>query len=260
MARKGEFEALLDELVHAPWWVSVAVAGVVYVVLGTLLPFFTGGGAIISVFSGFAGPLAAIFLIPAGLSAIRARRGRRMLAANRRKESIRRLDWEEFEELIEAHYRSEGFKVRREPGGGPDGGVDVRVSGSGETYLVQCKQWRSRRVGVKVVRELYGVVAAEGVAGGIVVTAGSFTREAMEFAKRVPMDLIDGDRLQEMLRVPPVSKADDAGSADGETVQTTQCPRCGSALVLRRARRGQIAGSTFYGCSSFPTCRFTQPL
>ena len=64
---------------------------------------------------------------------------------------------------------------------------------------MQCKQWRSQRVGVKVVRELLGVVTAEGAAGGIVVTAGSFTRDAQEFAGRVAVELIDGDRLQEML-------------------------------------------------------------
>lgn len=34
------------------------------------------------------------------------------------------------------------------------------------------------------------------------------------------------------------------------------CPRCGSELVLRTARRGASAGKQFYGCSSFPKCRF----
>ena len=34
------------------------------------------------------------------------------------------------------------------------------------------------------------------------------------------------------------------------------CPRCGAELVLRTARRGASIGKQFYGCSSFPTCRF----
>lgn len=38
------------------------------------------------------------------------------------------------------------------------------------------------------------------------------------------------------------------------------CPRCGAALVLRQARRGTRAGHNFYGCSSYPKCRFTQDL
>ena len=34
-----------------------------------------------------------------------------------------------------------------------------------------------------------------------------------------------------------------------------QCPRCGSEMQLRTARRGQNAGHQFYGCSNYPTCR-----
>jgi hypothetical protein len=39
-------------------------------------------------------------------------------------------------------------------------------SGS-EEFLVQCKQWRAFKVGVVVVRKLYGVMAAKGAAGGL---------------------------------------------------------------------------------------------
>ena len=34
------------------------------------------------------------------------------------------------------------------------------------------------------------------------------------------------------------------------------CPVCGGELVLRTARRGANAGKQFYGCSSFPKCRY----
>ncbi|MBM4418570.1 MAG: hypothetical protein FJ033_09690 [Chloroflexi bacterium] len=37
------------------------------------------------------------------------------------------------------------------------------------------------------------------------------------------------------------------------------CPQCGSAMVVRTARQGQNAGSQFYGCSRYPTCRGTRP-
>ena len=255
MARKGELDLLLEELFHAPWWVSVVVAAGVYIGVGKVLPLFVGG-VIVETLSGLAVPLAAIFLVPAAVSAFRARQGRRLLAVNRSKESIRRLGWDEFEELIEAHYRRQGFGVRRELGRGPDGGVDVRLrTPDGETYLVQCKQWHARKVGVKIVRELYGIVAKEDAAGGIVVTAGSFTREAEDFARGVEIELIDGDRLQGIMRDLPVHEGADAASVQ-DTAEQTLCPQCGSALVLKTARRGRHAGSTFYGCSSFPACRF----
>ncbi len=36
------------------------------------------------------------------------------------------------------------------------------------------------------------------------------------------------------------------------------CPRCGSKLVLRTAKKGNNAGNSFYGCSAFPKCRYVR--
>lgn len=33
------------------------------------------------------------------------------------------------------------------------------------------------------------------------------------------------------------------------------CPKCGSPMVLRTARRGPSAGSAFWGCPNYPRCR-----
>lgn len=41
---------------------------------------------------------------------------------------------------------------------------------------------------------------------------------------------------------------------------TPSCPRCGSRMVMRLARRGRNAGNHFWGCSRFPSCRGTQNL
>ena len=41
-----------------------------------------------------------------------------------------------------------------------------------------------------------------------------------------------------------------------ETADKKICPRCGSELVLRTAKSGAHAGEQFYGCSSFPKCRY----
>ena len=61
------------------------------------------------------------------------------------------------------------------------------------------KHWKARSVGVKVVRELYGVMAAKGVKHGIVVTYGEFTSEATAFAKTNLIALIDGPKLTQMI-------------------------------------------------------------
>lgn len=39
----------------------------------------------------------------------------------------------------------------------------------------------------------------------------------------------------------------------------TTCPKCGGALVLRTAKTGVNAGKSFYGCASYPKCKYTKP-
>ncbi len=36
---------------------------------------------------------------------------------------------------------------------------------------------------------------------------------------------------------------------------TVKCPKCGSAMVIREAKKGKNAGKKFWGCSAFPECR-----
>lgn len=40
---------------------------------------------------------------------------------------------------------------------------------------------------------------------------------------------------------------------------TTCCAKCSSPLVLRTVRKGAQAGRRFYGCSTYPKCRYTVP-
>lgn len=40
-----------------------------------------------------------------------------------------------------------------------------------------------------------------------------------------------------------------------QTAAEPVCNRCGSAMVLRKAKAGKNAGNEFWGCSNFPKCR-----
>jgi DNA-binding helix-hairpin-helix protein with protein kinase domain len=44
------------------------------------------------------------------------------------------------------------------------------------------------------------------------------------------------------------------------TTSTVVCPRCGSKMVQRFARRGRNAGRPFWGCSRYPTCKGTRSI
>ncbi len=45
-----------------------------------------------------------------------------------------------------------------------------------------------------------------------------------------------------------------------DTPEEKLCPRCGSKLILRTAKKGDNAGKQFYGCSAFPKCRYIENL
>lgn len=46
------------------------------------------------------------------------------------------------------------------------------------------------------------------------------------------------------------------GSLKERHSSSTTCPKCGNALVVRTTKSGINAGSPFYGCTRFPSCRY----
>jgi restriction system protein len=126
---------------------------------------------------------------------------------------------------------------------------------AGESFLVQCKQWRAQKVGVEIVREMYGLMAAAGATGGFVVTSGDFTAEAKKFAEGRNVVLLNGLQLTSLLSPvatkSPLQRSDEAAPP---------CPNCGSVMVKRTASRGKNAGQDFLGCSKYPKCGGTRAL
>ena len=272
MARRnrGLFDDLVEVISRFPWWVGVMLAIVAYLVLhsiantGVAITADTKNiGAVVSsqIFRTLAiiGQifLPAAFLI-GSLVSVYGRHKRNELhgkvAAAGVQSALENMSWREFEMLVGEFFRRRGFSVNETGGGGADGGVDLVVTHGSDRYLVQCKQWKARQVGVEIIRELYGVMAARGAAGGYVVTSGVFTDEAQRFAEECDIELIEGDQLVEMIStVRPASPKEDSVTAG----KTPSCPQCGSPMVLRTARKGANRGNSFWGCQKFPECRGT---
>jgi len=261
---------LIDDLMHIgarlPWGVAVALAIIFFGALHYLAglgPSIPDGVGKFGTFAGrqlvttFASILQ--YVLPIGLligaiaSFIRRRKGMSLLADASADpvSSINSLRWQDFERLVGASFARSGFSVEHTGGGGADGGVDFVLTNGRELTLVQCKQWRAQKVGVTTVRELYGVMAARGAARGIVVTAGDFTPDAREFVSGRNIELLNGRVLAEILR-------DSAGSGAVSALRDRPtCPKCGSQMIERVARKGPTAGQSFWGCETYPRCRAT---
>ena len=64
--------------------------------------------------------------------------------------------------------------------------------------------------------------------------------------------------LEHHLSGSSLTKRDHVRSLRQRHSSKTVCPRCGSNLVERTAKKGPNAGSKFLGCESYPKCRFTK--
>lgn len=270
MGRKDE--GLFDLLLLCAWWVSVVLSGGAFLILRYLLPAIPiapahlGAKALIVAGQGFAPLIAIFFLMRAPVSALYAWRRRRLLDSQRGPDSIRALSWQRFETLVAEAYRRQGYTVRENLTTGPDGGVDLVLRKDGTTVLVQCKQWRTMKVGVKVVREMYGLMAAEHAQRGIIITSGRFTQEAKTFAHGKPLDLVEEQELASLVANAQQGPTASAPSARPSPTAPPKpppakllCPTCGAEMVLKTARRGANAGERFWSCSRFPACRGSRP-
>lgn len=260
--RKSDADELADALVQAPWWVSAVLAVLAFIALRFLVPAIwpdraSINGQMASVASQFAWLVAGFLLVAALISFARSIGKRRLLDRQNGIESIRDLSWKQFEELLGEAYRRKGFAVSENAGMGADGGIDLTLRRGTESYLVQCKQWKTYSVGVKVVREMLGLVTAHAATGAIVVTCGTFTSEAVSFAATNRVELIDGDDL--LVLIGEVHR-NPASVAKAAPKSIRSCPKCGQPMVLRTAKRGANAGCQFLGCSGYPQCRHTEPV
>jgi len=283
MARKrtSNVEDLVDVIAIMPWWIGCALGLASYLLLHAMarqqvISSFTPGQVGNVVTQAFWSSLATVgqYLLPvlcligAAGSAFRRHQRKTLLnsaATSKSTDALNGMSWKEFEILVGEAFRLQGYQVSETGGAGANGGVDLVLRKGTEKFFVQCKQWKAFTVGVKVVRELYGVMAANGAAGGFVVTSGSFTDEANSFASGRNIELMDGPILFKLIKQ---ARADlQAGvkqpvtppaTARPKAVVQPLCPLCSKPMVRRTAKQGPTAGSAFWGCIDFPACRGTR--
>lgn len=280
MARKkaSPLEDLVLVLSKLPWWAGLTLALVSYLVLHAIasrpvVPTAVGPGALgsavtgsivrtMAMFGQFALPFACgLAALISFVNAVKQNKLYDNTASRSGVAALNDMSWQEFEMLVSEHYRRKGFQVTREGGNGPDGGVDLVLRQKGETYLVQCKQWRAYKVGVQPVREFFGVMAAKGATGGYFVTSGEYTADAKEFVRGRNLELIAGRKLRAMIDAARTTATNMTLSASSPpVVSTPACPKCGAVMQRRVARQGSNAGQEFWGCSKFPACKGTLPL
>lgn len=121
-------------------------------------------------------------------------------------ETIRKIKPDQFERLCKRLLRELGFVNVEVTGRTKDGGIDgkgIYKMGSVMSFHVvfQAKKYQGS-VASSVIRDFRGAMSGR-ADKGIILTTGSFTREARKEATRdgaIPIDLIDGNEFAERLK------------------------------------------------------------
>jgi restriction system protein len=166
------------------------------------------------------------------------------------------IEWRRFEAVCEHLFAQAGFEAKTQSHGA-DGGVDIWLysrNAMGPAAVVQCKHW-TKTVGVKEVREFFGVMASKGLKHGTFATSSSFTTAAVDFAKENGISPLDGEGLLALIARRTEKEQQDLLSVayEGEYWRPT-CASCGVKLIERQSGKD---GKPFWGCQNFPRCRTT---
>ena len=172
------------------------------------------------------------------------------------------IEWRRFEAVCEALFAQAGFETRSQPHGA-DGGVDIWLhsrnnASSAPVAVVQCKHWQGRPVGVKEIREFFGVMASHQLKRGTYATTSKYTADAQEFAKANGINALDGAGLLKLIatRTPEQQQTLLEVAFEGDYWRPT-CASCGVKMVERTPSKG---GTHFWGCSHYPRCKSRLPM
>ena len=170
------------------------------------------------------------------------------------------IEWRRFEAVCETLFAQAGFQTRSQSHGA-DGGVDIWLhsrNAQGPVSVVQCKHWQGKPVGVKEMREFFGVMASHQLKRGTYATTSSYTPDAQQFAKANGINALDGAGLLKLIatRTPEQQQALLQVAFEGDYGRPT-CASCGIKMVERTPSKG---GTRFWGCSGYPRCKSRLPM
>lgn len=170
------------------------------------------------------------------------------------------IEWRRFEAVCETLFGQAGFETKSQSHGA-DGGVDIWLhsrNAEGPAAVVQCKHWQGKAVGVKELREFFGVMASHKLTRGTYATTSTYTADAQQFAKDNGINALDGKGLLVLIakRTPGQQQELLDVAYEGEYWRPT-CASCGIKLVERTPAKG---GAHFWGCSNYPRCKSKLPM
>ncbi len=205
-------------------------------------------------------------------------------------QTVEQLLQPEFEHLTVEALKLRGYHPAAPAGAQALPGRDIVLVKREQKFLARCQHWNAYKVSVDAVQDFVRTVAAQGAAGGFIVTAGRFTKEAGGLARGKPLRLIGGSACVALLQRARMARQAAMTAAPWAGLQTAQgnprpdeppqillpapapaapftrpgrppllpwpaCPVCQAAMIQRGAVLGRAGARHLWGCSAFPICK-----
>lgn len=187
MKLKMAENSLFAILLRSPWWISVAIAVVMGLVVAALLPErFRVVGALSGLPFGVIGAIAARrqWALP---SAARVAQTQQALAT---------MAWPAFAALLVEAFRRDGYTVQR----GQTTAVDFELERQGRRMLVSARRWKSARTGQEALRALQTARDAADAPDALYIGLGELSDTARPFAARHGIAIWRATELAQALR------------------------------------------------------------
>jgi restriction system protein len=179
--------SLFAVLLRAPWWVSLAIAAVLSLVLAALLPDEYRVVGALSTFP---------FVVIAALAAWRQAQLPSAAEVARTQETVAAMTWGAFSSRLEEAFRNDGFEVQH----GKTAPVDFELSRGGRRMLVSARRWKSAQTGVEPLRALQAARQAADASDALLICMGGLTDTARPYAAQHGIKLWQAAEIAQALR------------------------------------------------------------
>jgi restriction system protein len=205
---------IIDFLAQIPWWVSVTLSASFYVLLKFVVPYFEAQSNLVNEVHVSLGPVLApvvalALLTPVTFSFLKSNRKIKFNELKEEIELIQELPWQQFKQMVTEAYRHKGYTIMEDSSFAADPSVDLIIRQSTNLYLVQCRYWQHRKLGMREVKNLFSLMHDKQASGVFLLTTGIFTNAARHYVAGRPITLLDGIELVELLREVPSNSATD---------------------------------------------------
>jgi restriction system protein len=187
MAKNSLFAVLL----RSPWWVSLAVALALGLVIAALVPTAYKAVGALSVLP---------FVV---ISAIAAWRQAKLPSAAKvleTQQALSAIAWADFAKLLEQAFVRDGYTVQRAKGDA----ADFDIERQGRRMLVSARRWKTARTGLDALRALQAAREDIGVPDALYIALADLTDNARPFAAQHRIAIWGAPELAQALRGLPL--------------------------------------------------------